>query len=99
MYANVLSYEINIVYSKAIFFFRCGDPLIGHPSLTQDRHRDHLHRCVQSLYRYRHMIEDNDIVLAAQCLRRGLRHLGSITGRVSSEDILDVIFRDFCIGK
>ena len=83
-----------------IFFsFRCGDPLIGHPSLTQDRHRDHLQKCVQSLHRYSEMIEDNDIVLGAQCLRRGLRRLGSITGRVTSEDILDVIFKDFCIGK
>jgi tRNA modification GTPase len=25
--------------------------------------------------------------------------LGRLTGRVDVEDILDVIFRDFCIGK
>ena len=28
-----------------------------------------------------------------------LRHLGAITGRVHVEELLDRIFRDFCIGK
>jgi hypothetical protein len=28
-----------------------------------------------------------------------LRHLGGITGRVHVEDLLDTIFKDFCIGK
>ena len=74
---------------------------MGHPSLTQERHRDLLNRSLQNLYKYmyRDQLEDKDIVLAAQCLRRALKNMGSITGKVSSEDILDVIFRDFCIGK
>ena len=72
---------------------------MGHPSLTQERHRDLLNRCLQNLYKYREQTGDDDIVLEAQCLRRALRHMGSITGKVTSEDILDVIFRDFCIGK
>ena len=33
-----------------------------------------------------------DIMAAASAL-------GTITGEVSSEDMLDAIFRDFCIGK
>lgn len=37
--------------------------------------------------------------LAAEDLRMALRSLGKITGRVHIEDLLDVIFRDFCIGK
>jgi tRNA modification GTPase len=40
-----------------------------------------------------------DTVLAAQLLRKALRHIGKITGHVSTEQILDVIFKDFCIGK
>jgi tRNA modification GTPase len=35
----------------------------------------------------------------AEELRLAARRLGRITGRVDVEDILDVIFRDFCIGK
>ncbi len=37
--------------------------------------------------------------LVAEDLRLALRALGRITGRVDVEDVLDVIFRDFCIGK
>jgi tRNA modification GTPase len=37
--------------------------------------------------------------LAAEDLRRAAYSLGRLLGRVDVEDILDVIFRDFCIGK
>jgi tRNA modification GTPase len=37
--------------------------------------------------------------IIAEELRLASRHLGRLTGRVDVEDILDVIFRDFCIGK
>ena len=37
--------------------------------------------------------------LAAEELRAGAYSLGRLLGRVDVEDILDVIFREFCIGK
>jgi len=37
--------------------------------------------------------------LIAEELRSAATSLGRLTGRVDVEDILDVIFRDFCIGK
>jgi tRNA modification GTPase len=37
--------------------------------------------------------------LAAENLRAACAALGKITGRVDVEDLLDVIFNDFCIGK
>ena len=37
--------------------------------------------------------------LASEALRAALRALGRLTGQVGVEDILDVVFRDFCIGK
>ncbi len=37
--------------------------------------------------------------LAAEDLRLAARALGRITGRVDVDDVLDLIFRDFCIGK
>ena len=37
--------------------------------------------------------------LMAEDMRLALRELGRITGRVDVEELLDVVFRDFCIGK
>jgi tRNA modification GTPase len=37
--------------------------------------------------------------LVAEHLRQAVTSLGKLTGRVDVEDVLDVIFRDFCIGK
>jgi tRNA modification GTPase len=37
--------------------------------------------------------------LAAEDVRLAARALGRITGRVDVEELLDIIFRDFCIGK
>jgi tRNA modification GTPase len=37
--------------------------------------------------------------LIAEELRLAAWALGRLTGRVDVEDVLDVIFRDFCIGK
>ena len=35
----------------------------------------------------------------AEELRLASLELGKVTGRVDVEELLDVIFRDFCIGK
>jgi tRNA modification GTPase len=37
--------------------------------------------------------------LTAEALRTALFALGRLTGRVGVEEILDIVFRDFCIGK
>ncbi|MDH3231899.1 MAG: tRNA uridine-5-carboxymethylaminomethyl(34) synthesis GTPase MnmE [Alphaproteobacteria bacterium] len=66
------------------------------PALTRTRHRQALGDCLEALKR----AERAELPeLAAEDARLAVRALGRITGRVDVEDILDVIFRDFCIGK
>ncbi|KDR23956.1 tRNA modification GTPase GTPBP3, mitochondrial, partial [Zootermopsis nevadensis] len=78
----------------------CGKPSRENPCLTQSRHRHHLTVCVACLDEYFKLSAvGGDTVLAAQQLRKALRHISKITGHVSTEEILDVIFKDFCIGK
>lgn len=76
------------------------------PALTRARHRAALEECGASLTRYlaacgRGADGEPPIgeELRAEDLRLAARALGRITGRVDVEDILDVVFRDFCIGK
>jgi tRNA modification GTPase len=70
--------------------------LQGTPALTRVRHRTALEECRRSLGR---AAMANGAELVAEDLRLAARALGKITGRVDVEEILDVIFRDFCIGK
>eukprot|EP00117_Sycon_ciliatum_P038723 scpid47482/ scgid28732/ tRNA modification GTPase GTPBP3, mitochondrial; GTP-binding protein 3 len=74
----------------------CGNPLSGNPSLTQARHRQHLQDVVETLRTFH---DEKDLMIAVSSLQVALQHIGKITGKVCTEDILDVIFRDFCIGK
>lgn len=68
----------------------------GGQALTRTRHRQALEDCLVHLNRF---MAQTDTVLAAEDLRLAIRDLGRITGRVDVEDLLDVIFADFCIGK
>ncbi len=66
------------------------------PVLTRSRHRAALGECAAAL---RRSLAATLPELAAEDLRLAVRALGRITGRADVEDILDIIFRDFCIGK
>jgi len=66
------------------------------PLLTRQRHRDTLEDCAAALAQ---SLAAELPELAAEDLRLALRALGRLTGRVDVEALLDVIFRDFCIGK
>ncbi len=71
--------------------------LAEEPGLTRVRHRQALSECVASLRRF--LRGSEEVTLRAEDLRLGARALGRITGRVDVEDLLDVVFRDFCVGK
>ncbi|MBP2293883.1 tRNA uridine-5-carboxymethylaminomethyl(34) synthesis GTPase MnmE [Azospirillum rugosum] len=68
----------------------------GVPALTRARHRSALEECRDAL---RRALGAPLPELMAEDVRLASRALGRITGRVDVEDLLDVIFRDFCIGK
>ncbi len=67
--------------------------------VTRARHRHAFEDTIAALDRaLSHRVSGQE-ELIAEDLRSAATTLGRLTGRVDVEDILDVIFRDFCIGK
>ncbi|KAG1709131.1 tRNA modification GTPase GTPBP3, mitochondrial [Nymphon striatum] len=75
-----------------------GNPLLETGNLLRERHIQHLKLCRDLILEFMDCFEI-DMVIAARKLRMALNELGKITGEVRPDDILDVIFKDFCIGK
>lgn len=66
------------------------------PAPTRLRHRAALETCLDALCRAQ---ASGSVELLAEDLRTAAAALGRITGRVDVEQVLDVIFHEFCIGK
>lgn len=64
--------------------------------ITRERYRVALKDCVAHL---KQALTATELELKAEDMRLAARALGRITGRIDAEDLLDIIFRDFCIGK
>lgn len=65
--------------------------------ITRARHRDLLRQTADALGRAIDLPEQVELI--AEELRIAAHRLGQLLGRVDVEDILDVIFREFCVGK
>lgn len=44
-------------------------------------------------------LASDDVVLGAEELRYAAQAVGKVSGLIDVEDVLDAIFREFCIGK
>jgi len=66
------------------------------PVLTRARHRAAAEAAAVALSGFD---PSGDLGLAAESLRAAATALGRITGRVETDEVLDAIFREFCIGK
>jgi tRNA modification GTPase len=86
----------NLLESLAKIIHQAIESKSESPPLTRARHRHALQEAAGALAR---ALTAPDSELMAEDLRLALRALGRITGRVDVEQLLDVVFRDFCIGK
>ena len=74
--------------------------LAERPALTRTRHRIALQAASVALGRGLERAESGmELELVAEDLRLAMREIGRITGAVDVESLLDIVFRDFCIGK
>jgi tRNA modification GTPase len=67
--------------------------------ISRQRHRKSLENTVFFIERCLNKKSIDQIDLAAEDLRLAVRNLGEIVGYVNVEELLERIFKDFCIGK
>ncbi|HEX7760416.1 MAG TPA: tRNA uridine-5-carboxymethylaminomethyl(34) synthesis GTPase MnmE, partial [Caulobacteraceae bacterium] len=67
------------------------------PAVTRARHRVHLETARDHVLRARENLEEPE--LAAEDVRLAARALSRVAGRIGAEDVLDLVFASFCIGK
>jgi tRNA modification GTPase len=68
------------------------------PTLIRPRHEQAMRTCVSHLEAALDSPPER-IELVAERLRGAAHALGMVTGTIGVEDVLDSIFREFCIGK
>ena len=68
-------------------------------ALSRARHRDALVSAQRYLQQFIGGLQDRNLELLALDLRSALSAVGSVTGETTTDDVLDLIFSSFCIGK
>lgn len=100
--------EVSALYEKGIDGLEKAiyEGAIGHPSVEEEilvtniRHKIALEETIVALGRAREALQKGlSREFLAVDLWEAVKHLGEITGEVTTEDILDRIFSQFCIGK
>ena len=64
--------------------------------ITRERYRKALEDCLLSL---KSALLAPELELKAEDLRLAARALARIVGKIETDELLDIVFRDFCIGK
>ncbi|NND31476.1 MAG: tRNA uridine-5-carboxymethylaminomethyl(34) synthesis GTPase MnmE, partial [Saprospiraceae bacterium] len=94
--------DMNIEYLKVHLYKLIAGSEYNSESVivTNARHIDALQKTTQSLKQveegFKQQISSD---LIAMDIRQAIYHLGEITGEISTDDLLEHIFRNFCIGK
>ncbi len=90
-----ISTLVKIISKKIDDYFKVNEDNI----ISRERHRTNLENAVFFIEKCLNKKSINQIDLAAEDLRLAVRNLGEIVGYVNVEELLDRIFKDFCIGK
>ena len=88
------------ILKKKLYSSTIGNLADDTPIVSNPRHLEALHHITTILPRIEHGLKSKlpaDLIVID--LREAIYHLGTITGEVSSPEILSTIFSHFCIGK
>ena len=85
---------IKLISEKVALKFGGKEPAL----ISRQRQKSAIALCVESIDGALEL-EAGSLELSAEQLRLAANQLGRLVGRIDVEDLLDVIFRDFCVGK
>jgi tRNA modification GTPase len=92
--------NIDKLTSKLVELVSVGNVTGGETIITNTRHIEALTKTSDALERIIDAIDKNITTeLLASEIKTANYHLGTITGEVTNDEILDSIFSRFCIGK
>ena len=75
-------------------------PTESHEVMINSRHEDALLRCMESMLEVQEGLQvERELELIAMDLRLALSALGEVVGETTTENLLDAIFSQFCLGK
>lgn len=90
--------ELNALVSRDLI--KEGAVENGEPVIDSIRQKELLDACVESMVRFKGALEEDfSLDLLAVDLKEALDCLGEITGEVVTDDLLEVMFSKFCVGK
>lgn len=67
--------------------------------ITNERHKDALSRTLENINSAINNINNQTLDLVSISIKQAYLDVGEITGNTTSEDIIDQIFKKFCLGK
>lgn len=67
--------------------------------ITNERHKDALSRAFKNINQAINNIQTDSLDLVSISIKQAYLDIGEITGNTTSEDIIDQIFKKFCLGK
>ena len=90
---------IDLLINKIEYIIKSHFPSTSETIPTHDRYKLGVTKIIQSLNSAKdvNLIEAPELVVEE--LRSGIYEIGRLTGTVDVEEYLEVIFREFCIGK
>ncbi|MGC6470276.1 MAG: tRNA uridine-5-carboxymethylaminomethyl(34) synthesis GTPase MnmE [Flavobacteriales bacterium] len=91
---------LNEFRNKLVEFSQTSSKNFGQTIISNNRHLEALNQALHYVDNIMSNIEANlSSDLLSLDVKQALHHLGEITGEVSTDDLLDNIFSNFCIGK
>ena len=90
--------SLNLVKDLLILYAKENYALSSDPMITNSRYRSHLNEALTYLKIFADD-QESPLEIATEMIRRAVAEIGMITGIVDVEEVLDVVFSSFCIGK